>query len=156
MFRRYTGREIFLDNSVFMSERMTGHRNRAIAHLMLNFDMVGPNIENSLEFTFSSARFSSTAETRNHGCNTCHGGRNPQTGEQAVEQPIRQVLAECHALMRMYDYAGEWGLPIGIPSRAVFRVESWGVPGQFGIGVYSPLLDSKATVFVASKFPRTF
>jgi len=37
MFGKYCGRDVYIDNSVFMSERMTGHRNRAIGHLMLNF-----------------------------------------------------------------------------------------------------------------------
>ena len=40
MFGRYFGREVYIDNAIFMSERTTGHRNRAIAHLMLNFGMV--------------------------------------------------------------------------------------------------------------------
>ena len=30
MFGKYCGREMYIDNSVFMSERLTGHRNRAI------------------------------------------------------------------------------------------------------------------------------
>jgi len=52
MFGRYFGREVYVDNSVFMSERMTGHRNRAIGHLMLNFGMVKDRITESLELYF--------------------------------------------------------------------------------------------------------
>ncbi len=52
MFNKYCGREVHIDNTVFMSERVTGHRNRAIGHLMLNFDMVSPKIEESLELYF--------------------------------------------------------------------------------------------------------
>ncbi|NJL09895.1 MAG: glutaminase, partial [Calothrix sp. SM1_7_51] len=36
MFRGYIGRDVYVDISVFTSERATGHRNRAMAHLMLN------------------------------------------------------------------------------------------------------------------------
>src|SRR5438477_3403007 len=52
MFSRYCGREVYVDNTVFMSERVTGHRNRAIGHLMLNFGMVGEQMLDSLELYF--------------------------------------------------------------------------------------------------------
>ncbi|MEX0978891.1 MAG: glutaminase, partial [Pirellulales bacterium] len=52
MFGKYCGRDVYVDNSVFMSERATGHRNRAIGHLMLNFGMVGEDIEETLELYF--------------------------------------------------------------------------------------------------------
>ena len=45
MFGRYCGREVYVDNTVFMSERATGHRNRAIGHLMLNFGMVSERVD---------------------------------------------------------------------------------------------------------------
>jgi glutaminase len=47
VFRRYIGRDVFVDISVFTSERSTGHRNRAMAHLMLNFGMIDRNIGSS-------------------------------------------------------------------------------------------------------------
>jgi glutaminase len=52
MFRRYIGHDVFVDISVFTSERSTGHRNRAMAHLMLNFGMIDRNIEESLDLYF--------------------------------------------------------------------------------------------------------
>lgn len=57
MFSNYCGREVYIDNSVFMSERMTGHRNRAIGHLMLNFGMSASASRTRWSCTFSNARF---------------------------------------------------------------------------------------------------
>ena len=45
MFSRYAGRDLAVDSAVFVSERASGHRNRAIAHLMLSFGMLSENIE---------------------------------------------------------------------------------------------------------------
>jgi glutaminase len=42
----------FIDISVFMSERSTGHRNRAMAHLMLNFGMIDEKIDEALDLYF--------------------------------------------------------------------------------------------------------
>ena len=52
MFGRYRGRDVYLDNGMFMSERMTEHRNRVIAHLMLNFGMIRDRVDESLELYF--------------------------------------------------------------------------------------------------------
>ncbi|PSN10760.1 glutaminase A, partial [filamentous cyanobacterium CCP5] len=40
MFKRYTGRDHEINVPVFLSEKSTGNRNRAMAYLMLNFGMV--------------------------------------------------------------------------------------------------------------------
>jgi len=52
MFSRYAGRDLAVDSAVFVSERATGHRNRAIAHLMLSFGMLSENIDETLELYF--------------------------------------------------------------------------------------------------------
>ncbi|MEM9908446.1 MAG: glutaminase, partial [Cyanobacteria bacterium P01_D01_bin.44] len=52
MFERYLDHDVFIDMATFMSERSTGHRNRAMAHLMLNFGMIDYNIEAALDLYF--------------------------------------------------------------------------------------------------------
>ena len=39
-FSAAAGRQLYVDEDVYHSESRTGHRNRAIAHLLLNFGMV--------------------------------------------------------------------------------------------------------------------
>ncbi|MDJ0873124.1 MAG: glutaminase, partial [Gammaproteobacteria bacterium] len=52
MFSRYAGRDLAVDSAVFVSERATGHRNRAIAHLMLSFGMLSEKLDETLELYF--------------------------------------------------------------------------------------------------------
>src|SRR5712671_5568081 len=40
MIGTYAGRELGVDESVYRSESETGHRNRAIGHMLRNFDMI--------------------------------------------------------------------------------------------------------------------
>src|SRR4030095_3844336 len=46
------GRRLSIDEQVYESERRTGHRNRAIAHLLLNFGLVSCEAEHALDGFF--------------------------------------------------------------------------------------------------------
>lgn len=145
MFGRYCGRKLYVDNSVFTSERATGHRNRAIGHLMLNFGMVGEQIEESLELYFQQCSIMITCrDLAMIGATLANGGVNPVTGDRAIKSEfVKDVLAVMHTC-GMYDYAGEWAYRVGIPAKSgvgggIVAV----VPGQVGIGTFSPPLDEK-------------
>ena len=62
-FSAIAGRQLEIDQAVYESERRTGHRNRAIAHLLLNFGVVHEEAEAALDPTSSSARSWSRAAT---------------------------------------------------------------------------------------------
>ena len=145
MFSRFCGREVYIDNSVFMSERLTGHRNRAIGHLMLNFGMVSERIEDSLELYFQQCSvLINSHDLAVMGATLANGGVNPFTGERAIAQPYVKYLLSIMLSCGMYDYAGEWAYRVGIPAKSGVGGGIVGViPGQFGIGIYSPPLDAK-------------
>jgi len=145
MFSRYVGHDVSVDSSVFLSERATGHRNRAIAHLMLNFGMITDKVDETLELYFQQCSVEVTAkDLAVMGATLANGGVNPLTGERAIDaRYIRDVLSVMYTC-GMYDYSGEWAYRIGLPSKSgggggIVSV----VPGEIGIGVYSPLLDQK-------------
>lgn len=145
MFGRYCGREVFVDNTVFMSERMTGHRNRAMAHLMRNFDMMSEKFEEALELYFQQCSILVNAHDFSvMGATLANGGLNPLTKIRAIESENVKYLLSIMMSCGMYDYAGEWAFRVGIPAKSgvaggIVAV----VPGVLGIGLYSPLLDVK-------------
>jgi glutaminase len=51
-FSAIAGRRLTIDQNVYESERRTGHRNRAIAHLLLNFGLVHAEAEAALDLYF--------------------------------------------------------------------------------------------------------
>jgi glutaminase len=71
-------------------------------------------------------------------------GVNPLSGERAMPAIyVRDVLSVMHTC-GMYDFAGEWAYRVGLPAKSgvgggIIAV----VPGQAGIGVFSPLLDER-------------
>jgi len=63
LFSRYAGRPLGIDAAAYVSERSTGHRNRAICYLMLNFGMIRDGVEECSTCIASSAPSSSPAAT---------------------------------------------------------------------------------------------
>ena len=145
MFGRYAGRDLHIDNAIFLSERTTGHRNRAIAHLMLNFGMVSEQIPDSLELYFQQCAVMVNAhDLAVIGATLANAGVNPLTHQRAIlQQHVKDVLSVM-LTCGMYDYAGEWAYRVGLPAKSgvgggICAV----VPGVAGIGVFSPLLDER-------------
>lgn len=144
-FQNFVGHPVDVDMSVYISERTSGHRNRAIAHLMLNFGMIDENVEQILDLYFQQCSILvNCRDLAVMGATLANGGINPLTGVRAVEEEyIRDILTVMYTC-GMYDYAGQWAYDVGLPAKSgvsggILAV----VPGQYGIGVYSPPLDSR-------------
>jgi glutaminase len=145
MFRGYCGRDLYVDMSVYTSERTTGHRNRAIAHLMLNFGMVDQNLDEMLDLYFKQCSIMVNCHDLGVMAATlANNGRNPMTGDKALDSEyIKDVLSVMYTC-GMYDYSGEWAYRVGLPAKSgvgggIVAV----VPKLLGIGVFSPRLDSR-------------
>jgi glutaminase len=145
MFQKYTGQNTLVDISVFTSERSTGHRNRAIAHLMLNFGMIDQNIEEVLDLYFQQcAVMVNCQDLAVMAATLANGGINPITGHSAIDSRyIKDILSVMYTC-GMYNFAGEWAYKVGIPAKSgvcggIMAV----VPHKMGIGVFSPLLDMR-------------
>lgn len=145
MFRRYTGRDLEINVPVFLSEKQTGHRNRAIAYLMLNFDMVTGRIDETLDLYFQQCSIMVNAQDLAMMAATlANGGVNPITGEQAIAKEYVQDVLSVMLSCGMYDYSGEWAYRVGLPAKSgVGGGISASVPNKIGIGTFSPPLDTK-------------
>lgn len=143
-FGRYAGRELTVAEDVYRSERDTGHRNRAIAHLLRNFSVIGDDPEEVLDLYFHQCAIEVTCrDLAMMGATLANKGVNPATGVRAVDQrhvaSVLSVMATCG----MYDFAGQWLFDVGLPAKSGVAGGILAVlPGQLGIGTYSPPLDA--------------
>jgi len=145
MFRRYTGRQMYIDLPVSLSERITGNRNRAIAYLMNNFGMIGDRVEETLDLYFQQCSILVDChDLAVMAATLASGGVNPITNERAIDSRyVQDVLSVMHTC-GMYDYAGEWAYRVGIPAKSgVGGGITAVVPNRLEIGTFSPLLDAK-------------
>lgn len=145
MFKRYTGREHDINVPIFLSEKSTGYRNQAMAYLMRNFGMVGDNIEQTLDLYFQQCSMMVNArDLAMLSATLANGGKNPVTQEQAIDECYVQDVISVMLTCGMYDGSGEWAYRVGIPAKSgVGGGITAVVPGQLGIGTFSPLLDAK-------------
>jgi len=138
------GRELRVDESVYRSEKETGHRNRAIGHLLKNVDLIDGEVDEVLDLYFQQCSVLLNArDLAVMGATLANLGTNPVTGKEVLSfDSVRDVLSVMFTC-GMYDFAGEWAFRVGIPAKS-------GVGGgilavinrQLGIGTYSPRLDS--------------
>lgn len=143
-FSHYAGRELTLDKTVYNSESETGHRNRAIGHMLRNFDKLSGDPTPTTELYFQQCSISvNCRDLAMMAATLANHGVNPLTGKQALRGEYVESVLSVMGTCGMYDYAGEWLYNVGIPAKSGVAGGVLAVlPGQLGIGVFSPRLDA--------------
>ena len=145
LFSTLAGRQLGIDEAVFASELSTGHRNRAIAYMMLNTAMIERDPNEVLDLYFRQCSVNVTcADLAIMAATLANDGRNPITDHAVFDaQYVRDMLSVMNSC-GMYDYAGEWAYEVGMPAKSgvsggIIAV----IPGQIGICVFAPPVDTQ-------------
>ncbi|MDY6999307.1 MAG: glutaminase A [Actinomycetota bacterium] len=144
-YSAFAGRRLELDEQVYASEKATGSRNRAIGYMLASFGVLDDDPDEVLDVYCRQCSLRVTAtDLAKMGATLARGGVNPQTGRRvstaAVVKRTLSVMVTCG----MYDAAGDWVSAVGMPAKSGVGGGIVAVlPGQLGIGVYSPRLDAK-------------
>jgi glutaminase len=142
-FSMIAGRRLAIDQDVYESERRTGHRNRAIAHLLLNFGVVHDEAEAALDVYFRQCSILVTCrDLAMMAATLANMGRNPITGEAAYTIAYVKDILSIMFTCGMYDYSGQWAYRVGVPAKSGVSGGVMAVVNrQLGIATYSPPLD---------------
>jgi glutaminase len=144
-FSRAAGRKLRVSDEVYRSEAETGHRNRAIAHLLVNVGAALQPVEPALDLYFRQCAILVTAtDLARMGATLANIGENPVTRDAVFDlKAVRDTLSVMFTC-GMYDHSGNWALDVGIPAKSGVGGGVCGVVNrQLGIGSYSPRLDAK-------------
>ena len=139
------GRRLSMDEAVYRSEAETGHRNRAIGHLLRNVGALQGPVDEVVDLYFRQCSILVTAtDLARMGATLAHLGENPVTGRQVFDlTAVRNTLAVMFTC-GMYDYSGNWAYDVGRAGQERRRRRHLGVVNrQLGIGTFSPRLDAK-------------
>ena len=143
MYERYLGRKPTVDGEVWVSERETGNRNRAIAYLMLSRGIIEDRVEETLDLYFAQCSVLVSAhDLALIGATIANHGVSPVTGERVVSRDVTRDMLTIALTCGMYDYAGEWAFSVGIPAKSGVGGGILGMlPGVGGMATFSPRLD---------------
>ncbi len=145
LFSAAAGRPLVIDEAVFTSERETGHRNRAIAHLLRASGVLGDEPDAALERYFAQCSVEVDAiALATMAATLANGGVNPRTGARVLSPATVRAVLSVMSTCGMYDSAGDWLYTVGLPAKSGVAGGLLAVvPGQLGIGVFSPPLDQR-------------
>lgn len=162
LFERLSGKPLEIDEQVFLSEKSTAHRNRAITHLLANFDIIEEKSERSIEelLDLYFKQCSILVDTRNlaqMAATLANGGVQPLTSERIYSTDFNRDILSLMFTCGMYDTAGDWAYSVGVPAKSgvsggLIAV----VPGKLGIAAYSPLIDHHGHSIKAERAIKEF
>lgn len=144
---RFAGEDkLRVDLQVMLAERQAGERNKAIACLLRNFNVIDDE-EAALELYFQQCSVSvNCRQLARMGAALAAGGVNPRTGHVALDADhVKRVLALMY-MCGLHDGSGQFAFDVGMPAKSGI---SGGlvavVPGQFAVAAFSPPVDAKGT-----------
>ena len=144
--RALTGNsELDIDEAVYMSEKSTGSKNRALAYMMKAYGMIEGDVEEILDCYFKACSIKADSyELAKIAFVFANQGKDMTTGEQLFDRKYARYINAVLVTCGMYDGSGEFALNVGVPAKSgvgggIMAI----VPGCMGIGIYSPALDKK-------------
>ncbi|MGV0853687.1 glutaminase A [Mycolicibacterium phlei] len=143
-YSAFAGRDLPVDEAVYASEKATGSRNRAIAYMLQSFGVLDGDPDETLDVYFRQCSILVTSTDLARMAATLARGGVDTTGRRLTTPPVVLRTLSVMVTCGMYDAAGDWVSAVGMPAKSgVGGGIAAVLPGQLGIGVYSPRLDGR-------------
>jgi len=142
-----------VDEAVYLSEKATGNKNRALAYMLKAYGLVTDDIEPLVDCYFRACSIKvNCVDLARIALVLANKGRHIKTGRQMFEPGYARFVNAVLMTCGMYDGSGEFALKVGIPAKSGVGGGIMGVvPGKMGIGIFSPSLDSKGNSMAGVK-----
>ena len=141
------------DSAVFRCEVETGHRNRALAHMMRDNGVLDAPVDDHLELYYHACSMLVDCGMLSYfGALLANGGKVPGGEDQLLSPETARLLRTVMATCGLYDRSGEFAWRFGLPTKSG---SAGGImaaaPGRLGIGTFSPLLDHAGNSICGAK-----
>lgn len=145
--------ELNINQTIYESEKRTGHRNRALAYFMKSTGVIENDVEEVLDVYFKQCSIEVTCrDIARIGAVLANDGILPWTGERVIPRYVTRIVKTIMVTCGMYDASGDAAVSIGIPLKSGVGGGIMGaVPGKMGIGVIGPSLDAKGNSIAGIK-----
>lgn len=143
-FRDITGNPYLSYNEeVYLSEKQTGDKNRALAYLMKSRSFLDGDVESILDVYFKQCSIEvTTNDLARIGLFLSSREEKANIDNKADINKIKRTVTAIMATCGMYNFSGKYAMEVGIPSKSgVAGGIMATIPNKMGIGIYSPPLD---------------
>ena len=139
----FAGRELPLNEEVYVSASKTNHRNQSIARLLHSFNRVYCDPADAVElYTKQCSLNVSAHHLAIMGATLADGGVNPITKKRVVDADVCHYALAAMATAGLYETSGDWLYEIGLPGKSGIGGGIVAVsPGKGGLGTFAPPLD---------------
>ena len=144
---------IELDEAVYLSEKRTGNKNRALAYLLKSYGIIHDDVEEVLDCYFKACSIKVTCKDLARIAYVfANRGKLPLTDERVFPAEFAHYVNAVLVTCGMYDGSGDFAVRVGVPAKSgvgggIMAV----VPTRMGIGIFSPGLDEKGNSLAGTK-----
>ena len=144
--RRLAGNpNIDIDEKVYLSEKATGNKNRALAFLLKANNLLDGDVEEVVDMYFRVCSICVDCRDLAHIASVLSNhGKEIHTEERLFPRRYASYVNAVLMTCGMYDGSGDFAINVGVPAKSgvgggIMAV----VPTSMGIGIFSPALDCK-------------
>ena len=142
-----------IDESVYLSEKATGNKNRALAYMLKAYGLIDGNVDEIVDCYFRACSVQATCkDLAKMAFVLANYGVDPATGERIVSARHARYANAILSICGTYDGSGEFALNVGIPAKSGVSGGIMAIaPKRMGLGVFSPALDKKGNSMAGKK-----
>jgi len=139
----FAGSKLDIDMDVYKSEMATNKKNLSIANLLLNYELLYADVEDSVErYTRAGCISINARDLAIMGATLANAGVNPVTKKRVMTPGHVTNVLSVMAMAGLYDASGMWMFEVGLPAKSgvgggIVAV----VPGKMAIATFAPPLD---------------
>ena len=147
--------EIDVDEEVYLSEKATGNKNRALAFLMRSCGLLDGDVEEVLDCYFRACSIRVDCRDLARIAFVLSNKGRDFIGNELFPARYAHYVNAVMMTCGMYDGAGDFAVTVGVPAKSgvgggIMAV----VPGRMGIGIYSPALNKKGNSIAGLRMLR--
>ena len=143
-YSEFAARKLRSDGREYRAERARSDRNHGLAYLLSAAGVVEGDPTRALETYLRQCTVQvDCRDLAMIAATLASGGTNPVTGTEVLPYEAVERVLSVMMTSGMYDDAGDWATSVGLPAKSgvgggIIAV----LPGQVGLAVYSPPLDT--------------
>jgi glutaminase len=140
----FAGRQLSLDEAVYVSASQTNFRNQSIARLLQSYDRLYCDPAEALELYTRQCSLRVTArDLAMMGATLADGGVNPVSGARVIDPQVCHHTLAVMLTAGLYETSGDWLYDVGLPGKSGIAGGIVTVsPGKGGLATFAPPLDA--------------